>query len=641
MKSVFAAILCVFLVSACGGGGGGGSGDSSKSSSSAAATPVANAGADITVDMGETVNLNPSVVIANPENFNIGGGDLEITGSSTRNSDIVKLEWTLIEGAPLQVTANDTTSGRLSFVAPSTEGESSVRIVYRLTLTNAAGNSATDTITITINRVNQAPIAVAGNDLEVIGESEVSISGAGSSDADGSISSYAWAQVSGDTIDISDTESAVITFTAPDVTQTTEYEFQLTVTDADGSTATDTVVLRVTPKDAPELNVYFPPAVGVYEGETISVFGDAAAVDATLAKVEVSVGGEFLEAIIDDGKWRVDSISLPQTDMVTITIRATDSESRITEKTSELFTEETDIGTGQLWDEVVTLGINHEKSQVLVFASGNLLNELRVFPIDLKSGNRGADISNFGQASQGVNSSALIGARYDASSNTFFMTTSPIDESVPKQIIAINAESGQRRVVSDETTGTGVALDVPAGVVADGQGNLYVADNGTGKVIRVDIETGNRIEIANVDTEDYSLEFVIDVVMDSGDSESLYALPNLLSSAVLGLNLAVSPVTSSIVTNSGNSAQGGSIMSAKKMEIDTSLNKLFLTNTFGTLYEVDITSGARTQVGDFDIESMGYDHARHLLYFSKDIGDTGIWVYDPVSKQAVMMSGSF
>ena len=95
---------------------------------------------------------------------------------------------------------------------------------------------------------NQPPVADAGTDASVYGGQPVSLSGAGSSDPDGGIVSYVWLQLAGTTVILSDTGSVNPTFTAPTVGATETLTFQLTVTDNDGATATDTVNVQVQPK---------------------------------------------------------------------------------------------------------------------------------------------------------------------------------------------------------------------------------------------------------------------------------------------------------------------------------------------------------------------------------------------------------
>ncbi|HYH74507.1 MAG TPA: PKD domain-containing protein [Candidatus Saccharimonadales bacterium] len=91
--------------------------------------------------------------------------------------------------------------------------------------------------------LNAPPTAYAGNDQNAGTGTAVTLDGSGSSDADGSIASYAWTQLSGTAVTLTGGTTAKPTFTAPGTAAT--LVFRLTVTDDDGATGTDTVTINV------------------------------------------------------------------------------------------------------------------------------------------------------------------------------------------------------------------------------------------------------------------------------------------------------------------------------------------------------------------------------------------------------------
>ena len=109
-----------------------------------------------------------------------------------------------------------------------------------------AGGTAQQTATVSVVS-NSAPIANAGADSAVVSGSQVTLSGAASSDPDGTIASYAWTQTAGPAVTLS-TSGSNATFTAPTVAVNTVLTFQLIVTDNLGAQSVpDTVNVTVQP----------------------------------------------------------------------------------------------------------------------------------------------------------------------------------------------------------------------------------------------------------------------------------------------------------------------------------------------------------------------------------------------------------
>src|SRR6266702_351410 len=114
-----------------------------------------------------------------------------------------------------------------------------------LTANDGETNSAPATTTVTV--LNRPPIANAGPDQTVRQHTVASLNGSASSDPDGSITQFAWRQVSGTAVTLSGANTVAPQFTAPSVRGSTPLQlvFELTVTDDDGATATDQVVITV------------------------------------------------------------------------------------------------------------------------------------------------------------------------------------------------------------------------------------------------------------------------------------------------------------------------------------------------------------------------------------------------------------
>jgi len=92
---------------------------------------------------------------------------------------------------------------------------------------------------------NVAPVARAGSDRVERFNTIITLDGSLSNDPDGSIISYAWAQVSGTSVTLSATNQALVTFTSPSSIAT--LVFELVVTDNESAIGKDTVTIYVDP----------------------------------------------------------------------------------------------------------------------------------------------------------------------------------------------------------------------------------------------------------------------------------------------------------------------------------------------------------------------------------------------------------
>jgi hypothetical protein len=179
------------------------------------AAPTANAGVDQNVTVNSQVTLN---------------------GSASTDSDgsITSYAWTQTAGTA--VTLNGTGATR-TFI-PTSAGSRT----FQLTVTDNAGATAADTVVVNVTLGNAAPTANAGPDQSTTTGAEVTLTGAASTDADGTITNYAWAQTAGTAVALSGT-GATRTFTPTSAGVRT---FQLTVTDNTGSSSTDSVTITTT-----------------------------------------------------------------------------------------------------------------------------------------------------------------------------------------------------------------------------------------------------------------------------------------------------------------------------------------------------------------------------------------------------------
>jgi K319L-like, PKD domain/Bacterial Ig domain/Calcineurin-like phosphoesterase len=135
-------------------------------------------------------------------------------------------------------------------------------------------NEVLDSFSIT-NAGNLPPVANAGSDKIVEeGTMDVVLDGRDSSDSDGLITSYLWAQTEGPAVVLNSTNTAAVSFDAPIVTNDTLLKFNLTVTDNGGATSSD--VVAVTIKDANQAPIANAgPDQSVNESTTVTLDGSA------------------------------------------------------------------------------------------------------------------------------------------------------------------------------------------------------------------------------------------------------------------------------------------------------------------------------------------------------------------------------
>ncbi|HMC86391.1 MAG TPA: PKD domain-containing protein, partial [Chitinophagaceae bacterium] len=135
--------------------------------------------------------------------------------------------------------------------------------VFTLQVTDNAGASSTSAVAITVNAaqapVNQAPVANAGNDINIIlPDNSTTLDGSASADTDGTITTYLWTETSGPAT-YSFANAAAATTVLSNLVQGV-YIFNLQVTDNAGAISNSSVTVTVSapPNKAPVANAGSP-----------------------------------------------------------------------------------------------------------------------------------------------------------------------------------------------------------------------------------------------------------------------------------------------------------------------------------------------------------------------------------------------
>ncbi len=220
--------------------------------------PVADAGPDQTVTVGERVELNSS-------------------GSYDNDGAIQTWQWNQSQGNPSTLTLNDATVPVAWFTAPAVLG------VYEFSLMVRDNNltwSETDLINVTVELPpNQPPVAVAPNDFVSRVDEVTRLNASGSYDQDGgTVVAWDWNCTSHPSLTIVDDKAEEASFT-PVLAGT--YVFSLVVQDDRGAwSAEDSVTVTVQ-----EADVNVPPVAEIAGAAVISRYvGDDVVLDGSASR---------------------------------------------------------------------------------------------------------------------------------------------------------------------------------------------------------------------------------------------------------------------------------------------------------------------------------------------------------------------
>lgn len=133
--------------------------------------------------------------------------------------------------------------GAWTYLSQTLTGYSEAVFKFELQSNSANEQLFLDYIVFADGTVNVPPIADAGVDRSVTPSASVTLDGSGSSDLDGSITSYVWTQLTGTSVTITGSDQVTATFTAPDTEG--NLSFELLVSDDGGASDRDTVNITV------------------------------------------------------------------------------------------------------------------------------------------------------------------------------------------------------------------------------------------------------------------------------------------------------------------------------------------------------------------------------------------------------------
>ena len=222
-------------------------------------------------------NQPPVANAADDQTITLPVDSITLSGSAADADGIIaSYLWSKIDG-PDQFTIA-TTDQLQTLINDLAEGV----YQFELTVTDNAGATAMDTVTITVLPApNQPPVANAGGNQKInLPDNGVTLPGSGI-DPDGTIISYLWNKIDGpDEFSIA-SETEAQTMVTGLVLGT--YQFELVITDNDGATGKDTIVITVLPPNQPPVVNAGDDKIITLPVNSVTLSGSASDTDGSIA----------------------------------------------------------------------------------------------------------------------------------------------------------------------------------------------------------------------------------------------------------------------------------------------------------------------------------------------------------------------
>lgn len=180
--------------------------------------PVANAGADASIEAGQLYTL-------------------DALGSSDADQDALTYTWTQLSGPA--VTLTSVGNGRARFTAPPQVSQ----LTFGLVANDGEAGSPQDVVdlAVVVTNLNTPPVAYGPGDFTLPKRSQGYLQGYGY-DPEGAAVTYRWRQVGGPTVTLTNANSWAATFESPATPCTLTFEFNV----SDGVSVSDTIPVVVT-----------------------------------------------------------------------------------------------------------------------------------------------------------------------------------------------------------------------------------------------------------------------------------------------------------------------------------------------------------------------------------------------------------
>ncbi len=183
--------------------------------------PVANAGTDVFIMLGESANLSAD------HSVDLGG-------------DIKEYQWQQISRDEDEIITLENDEGINQVITPTQLG----MVSFELTVTDNEGNTDSDIVHVQINADdNIAPYVTASIDQWVYAGNQVTLDARHSVGVDDGIKFTQWTQLSGESVELNDADSYVAYFIVPD--SIGELTFEIRARDKAGVMGQDTVSIFV------------------------------------------------------------------------------------------------------------------------------------------------------------------------------------------------------------------------------------------------------------------------------------------------------------------------------------------------------------------------------------------------------------
>ncbi|TWX57030.1 choice-of-anchor B family protein [Colwellia hornerae] len=195
--------------------------------------------AEITFTIADD-DQNTAPVVTLSEDFEVNTGQTQslIAQTSDNENDAMTYRWEQTSGSEVVLTNADTLSA--SFTAPN----SAESLMFQFTATDFRGASTTKSITISVIAppLNTAPIVTLGANFELTGGQTQSLA-AQARDAESDTMTYLWEQTAGSSVTLSNADTLITIFTAPNRAESLTFKF--TATDSKGASTTDSITITV------------------------------------------------------------------------------------------------------------------------------------------------------------------------------------------------------------------------------------------------------------------------------------------------------------------------------------------------------------------------------------------------------------